>query len=65
MPIILDLHLKFLLRKRLESCSMLQLFSYLLHLVQPFAYHACHDALHSASFSGHSDPGDVRGVFIL
>jgi len=44
---------------------MLQLFSYLLHLVQSLAYHTCHDAFIQRASVTMVILGDLRGVFLL
>jgi hypothetical protein len=44
---------------------MLQLFSYLLHLVQPLAYHTRYDAFIQQASVTIVIPGGLRGVFLL
>jgi hypothetical protein len=43
---------------------MLQLFSYLLHLVQPLAYHTCHDAFNQRASVTMVILGSPRDVFL-
>jgi len=44
---------------------MPRLFSYLLHLVQPLAYHTCRDAFIQRASVTMVMPGDRCGVFLL